>query len=269
MAKMSQRSRRSVILLLVATHVVANALFSYQYAPVAPGPSGGLAPFFIFGLWISQASLLVLWSGLGRSRWCWRIPGTFAGAIACAICCHFSMENAFIPRSELIVIVVWPALLVLGTALAMRWMGCTVLDSDSLTGLPASLRIRFSISELMVFTAVTAVLLVGIKYVLLLLKIQPTVVNAVLMYGPSAAIACLLMLWLTLATSHIWWRLISIPVVVAIGAAWYCLFRAGDDIGLLLGSCSVITAATLLILRLCGYRLVAERRGPAAGDVLS
>ena len=119
----------------------------------------------------------------------------------------------------------------------------------------------------MVFTAVTAVLLVGIKYVLPSWNLQHLMI-AVLLYCLSATVSCLLMLWLTLATGAIWWRLIPIPVGVAISAAWYWLFRSGD-IGLLLGSCNVITAATLLVLRLCGFRLVAERRGPVVGEVLS
>jgi hypothetical protein len=249
--------------LLLAVHVGAGLLLAwyvntYRLSPVSNWISTGLLT-----LVLAQAGLIGVWGGLSTIRLALRLPAVVA-ATALAWAVLFIMN----PMAKLfdflnITLTVMPILVVLSVKRYSRGrLRLAHLANES----PAAKRFQFSIRHLLLATAVVAVLL-GIGGGVRTFINTHGSIMAVAILSPFFVMVELATLWAALGVGKPTLRLaVVVPTAFVIGTVpmYYFYGRlVGQGFGWMwmllsgmFGCHAIISAASLLVVRSCGWRML-------------
>ena len=249
------RGRVGVISGLVAAHLLAGVILGSCVRLFDYNPQEITSLLFV-GLAFAQAGLIGFWAAFGPARWWVRLVGAsicttlLAGGFSCGIdehdwqTYHIFGFSTFAVAAGLAVLRYFRFRLVLG-------------PRDSSPALP----LQFSIRHLLVLTLLTA----AITTLALNLKIGlsgfrlPLLVT--LMSLPFAAVA-IVAPWAVLGQARLPIRGVVMLVVTAVaGTALFYLLREIELTWMLLAETGML-AFTLLVVRVCGYRLSRRRESP-------
>lgn len=265
-------STQKIGLLLVA-HFVGGLLLAWIVRLDPRDVTFGL----LFALISADLGLLATWGALSTVRFTWRIPAVLAATVYLR-----AVQNAAYGRimSSFFQFVMTTVLILIVLSIlryGRRRLRLTRLTEDS----PGREGFQFTIRHIMLATAVVAILL-GLRQAI-------PGINMFLAFVVSTSFVVaikLAMLWATLGTGRPALRLfVTVPTAVAAGAV--SVFYAGvpSSVGLrwlivpaIAGLQAILIAASLLVVRSCGWRLVSggdvraepqpppDDQGPATSD---
>jgi hypothetical protein len=248
---------RLKILLLLAIHVGVGLLL----ASVARRHMDELSIQFIglFALVFADAGLIGVWGGLSTTRLAWRLPAVIAAIVyQCAILIRAQHNDSILLLSA--GLTTGTILVVLsGLRRSRRKLRITYLVNE----LSASEGFQFSIRHLLLVTAIVAVVL-GIGRGIRNIRFMGSDILFVAIFTPCFITVELATLWAALGNGRPMLRLaLVVPTAFIIGIMpIYCLGAPGwfNFIiwPIIMGLQAIFTAASLLVIRSCGWRLVSE-----------
>jgi hypothetical protein len=242
-----------LIAALVLVHVVLHviALLTIHEA-VHHEIRSSFFEFFLFALFMlgpSQATLLAFWVAFGGGRFLWRVLPIVVGAVVYLRCIT-------VPRPE------WRELTigqlgVLGVlVLVARVVGFELVRCKDLP--TASSRFQFTIRDMLSWMTALAVILGALHYMPEGLFPTYSIADAIVVFGSFVLVAVTSII-LALCNGWLLARLLLLPLTIGSGAAWLASHPSGRPVwylSLLLGLMSVWIAASLLVVRYAGYRLI-------------
>jgi len=253
--------------LLVAVHIVAGLLLVWARANGLHTIRRMIAGFPIhtvglFALVFADTGLIGFWGGLSTARFKWRLPAVYVAAMHLAAVLQQKF-SAFI-----MIALTSVSILVILSRLrnSRKRLRLAHLANES------SLKegFQFTIRQLLVITAVVAVVLAIGRGVRMITATQWGDALAVVIYTPCFILVELAMLWAALGIGSPTPRLaIVVPTSFAVGAVpAYYLEGVGHANwqrfvywSTVVGLQAIITAASLLVVRTCGLRLVSGTGG--------
>jgi hypothetical protein len=252
-------SSKTKIGLLVSIHVVAGLLLAWA-ARRNTGPT--MQAVGLFALVFAEAGLIGFWGGLKSTRLVWRLPAVLVATLYLwAVCAVATLDASDHLALVIIALTVVPILVVLsGLRHSRRRLRLTDLAGAS----PVSEGFQFSISHLLLATAIVALVL-GIGRGIRTINNRQSDIVVVAVFPPCFVMVELATLWAALGIGRPTPRLaVVVPTAFIVGAipVFYVPGRADPSISELIvwpaiiGLQSIITACSLLVVRFCGYRLV-------------
>lgn len=250
-------ARRGIGWLIVA-HIAVGAVGACLTgdSPTLPGAA-------FIGIVMGQACLIGIWDGLGLTPWWRRAIGAAVGVTYLFVLLGFGVAEL---NLEVFLVVALTAALAAMPLLIARFFFRIVACADSLP-VAGMGRIQFSIRDLMILTFVVACLATVGKWLQPQLPHGDTLFS-LLQFCISFGVVGVLPVWLVLATKRP--VLFSIGLVPAGAFAGYCLARLTNDRVSVwvtaVAAEALVVAASLLVIRSCGYRLMRGRgKSPIAG----
>jgi hypothetical protein len=269
---MSPQLRRIVLASLVAVHLIVDALIAFV---MPSNRSDDFTIGLIFGTLFAQISLSSVWAAMGPERLVWRLPVTaFLGTLSCfaflwgllgddvaeALPITVGICGMMLVQSLLIQSPLWLARLILGWRIGIRSQASHV---------PAANETQFGIRQLFVWTTIAAILLAIGRLMFRDQSLDGTAElwHICLIFGLLAAFNLLYVLplaWAALVQNRIWlWLPLSVVCVGIVTTVEPTVFtmvtREPDPENIFVWINGIQVAwilASLLVVRLCGYRLV-------------
>ena len=253
---------RLLIGILIGLHVVLAALILWRYGTMQPYEIIGLDALLIV-LLPSQGNLIGFWTALGGKRTPWRVTFTVVGIVACLVVCDWCHYHD--PFSHAVLLFVWQTISVGVLLLLARLAGLRLrqIGSEHMEG--ELRRFQFLLWQMLVWTTVLAVVVSSAHYIPS--RLQPDFhLNPAL---ARAALCCtcvaLVSIWLALGRRWLVARaFLLIVTTIGLGTVtllWQTGGRRPLPLMLLGNYCLVLfavaawTTASLLVVRLAGYRL--------------
>jgi len=251
--------------LLVAGHLVGGLVLAWNAPPAA-----GAFPIALFGLFalvFAEAGLIGFWGGLSAIRLVLRLF-----AVLVATLYLWAVFVAAIPEGDIFAVLLFIALTVVPIVVVLSCLrhGRRRLRLvDVASAGPASEGFQFSIRHLLLATAIVAVVL-GIGRGVRTISIAQSNMVAVATFPPCFIMVKLATLWAALGLGRPALRLaVVVPVAFVVGAipAFYLPDVPGQETWryfiwpIIVTIQAIITAASLLVVRSSGWRLVSGAGG--------
>ena len=241
--------------LLVAVHVVAGLLLAWT-ARLATTPFP-ISKFGLFALVFAEAGMLGIWGGLSTMRLVWRLL-----AVPLAI---LYLWRLVVPEPVVLLLIALTAVTILVVLVVLRHsrrkLRLAHLENES----PASEGFQFSISHLLVATALVATVL-GVGRGVRAISTWQENMFVVAVFPPCFVMVELAALWAALGLGRPWPRLaVVVPTAFVVGdIPIFYMGTPAIDVPIwqliiwpiIMGLQTIVTAASLLTVRCCGYRLV-------------
>jgi hypothetical protein len=256
---MEKHRARSILIALVVTHIVLNALaFSAMSAGASPNRTFSpcdIALYALFMLGPSQGALLAIWVALGGGRLAWRWLVIVPGAIIYVLCCFLAHGSSRSGEEWLIISLVTMGVAIVALLLA-RFAGLR-LAWISEAGTPSG-PFQFYIRDMLLLTTAVAV-------VLSIWRCVPKAAFAFLTRAiPAVTLAGFLVvvgasMFSALGRGWIVARVLLLPIAVVSTAVLLnkTIPAAApvEDFVVLISLMMFWLVASLLVLRFAGYRL--------------
>jgi hypothetical protein len=218
------------------------------------------------GLMLSQTSLAGIWMGLGRTP----SPLRILGAIGVIIAWSFVFsERHPADINQLIVVLMLPFATISACLLLARWRGLHCVDTFDPVSRVESDRSpwQFSISNLLAWTTVLAIILGVFKWLGLLASLPDPhlkIVDVVIL-GPGLVLVAVAALWMALGARPPIRRTPALVLAVAVSIGATCLIEPPQPrdfavIAWFMILDAVFLVGLLLVFRRVGYRLRWKRR---------
>lgn len=264
---MQIQSPKTALFLLAALHLLAGTLLCRSYTT-----SGKPTPLMAMysGLMFSQIGLLGIWTGLRTSHWAARLLGVGLGMA------YLARQFLGLPRTDhsaLLLFMIISIVAVASVLLVVRkWIARVQLGNGEVLAARAR-GVQFSIRHLLLLTLATGCLLALGRWIRTYFPNSDD-----LFFAALFSLCCLTItlpsVWSMLGTPHPFLRSTLVcGVAVGAGTLLAAVFSLRDNWFHL---CSIMVLdwlflhASLLVVRLCGYRLVRLRRpGTAATSAAS
>ena len=231
---------------------------------------GGSSPDFslsaFLALMLSQTSLAGIWMGLGRTP----SPLRMLGAIGVIIAWGFVFNSRNGPSVEDVIIVLMIPFATISVCLLLaRWRGLHCVDTfDSVSRVESDRRPwQFSISSLLAWTTVLAIILGVFKWLGLLASVpHPHLRTAeVLILGPGVALVSFAAIWMALGARSPIRRAPALVLAEAISIGAVCLIESPHSLDLAIVAWfmtldAVFLVGSLLVFRMVGYRVRWRKR---------
>ena len=268
---MSHRQRRTRIALLIGAHLLLG-LITLIVALLYPDLKVSLwASTAYLGLICSHVLLLGLWLGLAAARWWIKLAGLVA-ALTWLEC----LELAPAPPQPtdvilgLVAVVGIPMLVVAGSAALCRRFFATIERRNQWKPRPISEEAQFTLRTLVGLTVAVAVILALGRVVQWVVQwIGPGASNLQIddmlviapIFGLTALLAAGMLTWAALGHGQILVRVPTMLIGMTLLGLLPPFYMGGAAIQYygwpaLMATVAVCTAASLLVIRSCGYRLV-------------
>jgi hypothetical protein len=220
---------------------------------------------FTYPLPISQIGLLALWAGLGQTPFWIRLPSLVVGA---ALWSWILRQGEGSIADQWFLVLSVEGTLTLALLLIVRLLGVGLKRIDSHAAAAKSeedFRLRFSLRDVFVLVTAVCVCLGGMP---LLVENWQSVMLGVggepmlLTYSGAWAVLSMLATWLALGGRHVVLRGVSCLMLVAAMAMCTVIgLETQNERGVawITAEHLLLTFSSLLVLRLCGYRMVNRR----------
>ncbi len=244
-------SSKAKIGLLVAVHVVGGLLMAWYVKTHRLSPASNWISTGLLALVLAQAGLIGVWGGLSTIRLALRLPAVVAAtALAWAVLLIVNSMAMLFDFLNITLTAV-PIFVVLSVLrYSRRRLRLAHLANES----PSAKGFQFSIRHLLLATAIVAVVLGISRAVRASLNTQSGIV-LVGVYPPCGVVVELATLWAALGMGRPTLRLVVIvpaAFVVGIPTLGWMWMPFSAHFGLQ----AIITAASLLVVRSCGWRMV-------------
>ncbi len=265
--------------LLLAGHVVAELLLAWATWEILAWPTRGITAFAgfpihivgLFALIFAEAGLIGVWGGLGAARLARRLPAVIAATVYLWAVLVMAMptEGQRFSTFLIIALTAGTILVVLsGLRNSRRRLRLAHLANES----PASEGFQFSIRHLLLATAAVAVVMAIGRGIRTITDRQWENTLAAAIFPSCFIMVDLATLWAALGIGRPTLRLaVVVPTAFVVGMLpMYYLEGMGLSGGrfvvwsAFVGFQAIIMAASLLVVRSCGWRLV--RQAPASTD---
>ncbi len=242
---------RRGILWLVMAHVVVG--FVGALLVKSAGSDFGWAIGACVASWFGQASLLGIWLGLGKRPHITRVMSVALGVIIL----YLSMGLASGDWSGEIVIVLGVSIAFVSTPLLLARCFRIAIQVDSSPTTLAS-RLRFSIRHLLILTLVVACA-ITLGRIVLQDNPQRQFMLGLMTYGTIFQMMGVVPVWLILATKQPVLHglgLVTISACAGYTLGWMVDLPIRVQTMVILAAGTSVVVISLLVVRLCGYRLV-------------
>jgi hypothetical protein len=252
------------------------------FFPMGNGDTDSPIPWYLawIGSWLAQASLPAIWATMASQPLSVRLPRALGVAAVLTLATVWATARSEFSLYEIdlttALIVVTVPLTLLGPLSLVRWWPGWRIGLPE-TPIPDGRRTtsQFSIRQLLVWTAATAALLAWAKCLMPRGATFQADIPENLFLGALFAAAHLPIILagagLVLADRRRLKFAISLPIATILsGAGLMCLFtwwpqravwsEAAQQVACLVGGFLIALLGTLLVVRLCGYRLLQRRR---------
>jgi hypothetical protein len=259
-------SSKTKIGLLVAGHVVAGLLLAWMVYGITHTAFVGL-----YALVFAQAGLLGIWGALGTTRPMWRLPAVVTTtAYLCVL--NITADRNWSRWSEIgmryLLMIALPTAVIFLALSRLRHSRRRLSLAHSVGLSPTAERFQFTIRHLLLTTVVVAVVLAIGRGVRAFTDTESNVfVVSLAILVPWIIIVEMASLWAALGVGRPMPRLaVVVPTAFVVGAISF-YYRANVipvpvdwkmyvSESAILGLQAIITSASLLLIRSCGWRLV-------------
>lgn len=258
----------TLLAVLLAQHLLAyRVLNGLEDTSAVWSLNNALDPFIesfplLDGLFFAQVALLMMWAHLGPGRWYlrWPLIGSLAWWLSCVASEQFnSAWTSTLKDRAMQVLTCQMAILFVGL-IAMQASRFRLSDKESLES--SAKRYQFSLRSLLMTMLVTGVVVRAGQLANGHLFKPPTLSDllAVTSVAIPLSLAPLMSIWATLRPGKYWWRLLVIaavaPAIGVLGPVMCGHLEEWSGFVMWTGIETAIVAASLLIVRASGYRLV-------------
>lgn len=247
------------IKILLALHLFAlpiGAIVAAEYRLTLPDPVG----IVVVSLALSDAGLLGLWGGMGKTRW-WLRSGCIAVSMLCLAPAIFMAD---IGRFELdglnLLVVALPAMIVICFLLFLRKRAGLLLTNSACTP-EGPEDIQFSLTHMLAMMAIIAAALairtglqqIGYNLHILTLILYITLINFAALWGALGRSRTFLRLLIVVPAAFLIGLIF--PILTSNRTRKVAIGEENELWSAIFGFQAIITAATLLVFRSCGWRL--------------
>ena len=264
------------IKILLALHLFAlpiGAIVAAEYRLTLPDPVG----IVVVSLALSDAGLLGLWGGMGKTRW-WLRSGCIAVSMLCLAPAIFMAD---IGRFELdglnLLVVALPAMVVICFLLLLRKRAGLLLTNSARTP-EGPEDIQFSLTHMLAMMAIIAAALairtglqqIGYNLHMLTLILYITLINFAALWGALGRSRTFLRLLIVVPAAFLLGLIF--PILTSNRTREVAIGEENELWSAIFGFQAIITTATLLVFRSCGWRICREAssdRSVTIGDPIS